>query len=245
MNNLFNMDGPLFRFLSKVADLMILNIIFLISCIPIVTIGASITALSYVTLKMKDGEEGYVFKTFFRSFRENFKQATLIWLMMLVLAVVMAVDFLIIGNMEGTMSMVMKVLVGMGALIWLMEFTYVFPLQSRFYNTIKGTLQNALLLAIANFPKTFCMMAVTIFAVLATLWNSYTVWYGLLVWILLGFAVISWINSHFLHGIFKKLMPAQEEEEETEDGEVSPEMEDIRIKSEEIPENGGKSGEIR
>ena len=55
MNNLFNMDGPLFRFLSKVADLMILNLIFLISCIPIVTIGASITALSYVTLKMKDG----------------------------------------------------------------------------------------------------------------------------------------------------------------------------------------------
>ena len=245
MNNLFNMDGPLFRFLSKVADLMILNIIFLISCIPIVTIGASVTALSYVTLKMKDGEEGYVFKTFFRSFRENFKQSTLIWLLMLLLAVVMVVDFLIIGNMEGTMSRVMKVLVGMGALIWLMEFTYVFPLQSRFYNTIRQTLQNALLLSIANFPKTLCMMAVTIIAVLATMWNSYTVWYGLLVWILLGFAVISWINSHFFYGIFKKLMPDQEEEQETEEGELSPEMEAVRTKTEEIPENGGKSGEIR
>lgn len=245
MNNLFNMDGPLFRFLSKVADLMILNIVFLICCIPIVTIGASITALSYVTLKMQDGEEGYVFRTFLRSFRQNIKQSTVIWLFMLLLAAVMVLDFSIIANMEGTMSMVMKVLVGMGALIWLMIFVYVFPLQARFYNTIKATIQNAVLLSIANFPKTFCMMAVTVIAFFATIWNSYTIWYGLLIWILLGFALISWINSHFLYGIFKKLMPAEEEEENTEGEELSPEMEKMVFKVEESPENGEDTGNIR
>lgn len=216
MSNFFNMDGPLFRTLSKVADLMILNIVFLICCIPIVTIGASVTALSYVTLKMKDGEEGYIARTFFRSFKENFRQSTVIWLVMLVLAVVMAMDFQIIGSMQGSMSMVMKVLVGMGALIWLMVFLYVFPLQSRFYNTIKKTVQNAILLSIAHFPQTFCMMPVMIGAVFLTLWNTYTIWYGLLIWILLGFAVIAWINSNFLYKIFKKLMPPEEEEETEE-----------------------------
>ena len=215
MGSLFNMDGPLFRFLSKVADMMILNLVFLISCLPIVTIGASVTALSYVTLKMKDGEEGYIVRTFFRSFRENFKQSTIIWLIMLVLAVVMSLDFMIIGSMEGTMAMVMKVLVGVGALIWLMVFLYVFPLQSRFYNTIRSTVQNAVLLSIANFPKTICMMAVMIGSVLLTLWNSYTIWYGLLVWILLGFAIVAWINSQFLYGIIKKLMPEERNEEES------------------------------
>ena len=215
MGSLFNMDGPLFRFLSKVADMMILNLVFLISCLPIVTIGASVTALSYVTLKMKDGEEGYIVRTFFRSFRENFKQSTIIWLIMLMLAVVMSLDFMIIGSMEGTMAMVMKVLVGVGALIWLMVFLYVFPLQSRFYNTIRSTVQNAVLLSIANFPKTICMMAVMIGSVLLTLWNSYTIWYGLLVWILLGFAIVAWINSQFLYGIIKRLMPEEGNEEES------------------------------
>lgn len=215
MGSLFNMDGPLFRFLSKVADMMILNLVFLISCLPIVTIGASVTALSYVTLKMKDGEEGYIVRTFFRSFRENFKQSTIIWLIMLMLAVVMSLDFMIIGSMEGTMAMVMKVLVGVGALIWLMVFLYVFPLQSRFYNTIRSTVQNAVLLSIANFPKTICMMAVMIGSVLLTLWNSYTIWYGLLVWILLGFAIVAWINSQFLYWIIKKLMPEERNEEES------------------------------
>lgn len=220
MSNLFNMDSPLFRFLSKVADLMILNIVFLVCCIPIVTIGASVTALSYVTLKMKDGEEGYIIRSFFRSFRENFKQSTIIWLVMLMLALVMALDFRIVGSMAGSMSQVMKVLVGMGALVWLMVFLYVFPLQSRFYNTIRKTVQNAILLSIAHFPQTFCMMAVMIAAAFLTFWNAYTIWYGLLIWILLGFAVVAWINSNFLYKIFRKLMPPEEEEpEEEESGE--------------------------
>ena len=221
MSKIFDMDSPLFRGLSKLADIMILNIIFIICCIPIVTIGASVTAMSYVTLKMKDGEEGYIFRTFFKSFKQNFKQATIIWLLLLFLAVFMVVDFLIIGSMEGTMAMTMKVLVGMGGLILLMVFIYVFPLQARFYNSIKATIQNAILLSIANFPKTFCMMAVMIAAVLVTLINGYTLWYGLLVWILVGFALMSWINSQFIYGIFKKLMPPEEEENETAEEEMS------------------------
>lgn len=225
MSKIFDMDSPLFRGLSKLADIMILNVIFLICCIPIVTIGASVTAMSYVTLKMKDGEEGYIFRTFFRSFKQNFKQATIIWLILLFLSVFMVLDFVIIGSMEGTMAAAMKVLVSMGGMILLMVFIYVFPLQARFYNSIKATIQNAILLSVANFPKTFCMMAVMIAAVLVTLLNGYTLWYGLLVWILGGFAIISWINSQFIYPIFKKLMPPEEEENKTEDGEMWPDTE--------------------
>lgn len=225
MSKIFDMDSPLFRGLSKLADIMILNVIFLICCIPIVTIGASVTAMSYVTLKMKDGEEGYIFRTFFRSFKQNFKQATIIWLILLFLSVFMVLDFVIIGRMEGTMAAAMKVLVSMGGMILLMVFIYVFPLQARFYNSIKVTIQNAILLSVANFPKTFCMMAVMIAAVLVTLLNGYTLWYGLLVWILGGFAIISWINSQFIYPIFKKLMPPEEEENKTEDGEMWPDTE--------------------
>ena len=73
MNGLFNLDSPIMRFLSKVCDLMILNVMCIICCLPIVTAGASITALYTITMKMVRGEESYIFKGFLKAFKENFK----------------------------------------------------------------------------------------------------------------------------------------------------------------------------
>ena len=84
MDRFFSMDNKFFTFMNKVADLCILNIVCLICCIPIVTAGASITAMFFVTMKMVKNEESYIIKSFFKSFRQNFKQATVINLIMLV-----------------------------------------------------------------------------------------------------------------------------------------------------------------
>lgn len=218
MGEFFSMDGSVFRFLSKVADLMVLNLLFLVCCIPIVTAGASFTALAYVTLKMKDQEEGYVWKSFLRSFRQNFRQSTAIWLLLLALAALLWADFRISSVMEGTGGQAVRILAGAGGLVWFMVFLYVFPLQARFYNTIGGILRNALLLALGNFPRTLAMMLVTGAAACITFFNGYTLWYGLLFWILLGFALLAWLNSHLLYGAFLKIMPSREEgtEKETE-----------------------------
>ena len=83
MNRIFNMDNKFFVFMGRVADLIILNLVCLVCCIPIITIGASLTALYYVTLKMVRNEESYIIKSFFKSFRENFKQSTIINVIML------------------------------------------------------------------------------------------------------------------------------------------------------------------
>lgn len=80
MSNFFNMDNGLFRALGKLADLMLLNILFLVCSLPIFTIGASFTAMYYVTLKLAENEEGYTPGAFLKSFKQNFKQATIIWL---------------------------------------------------------------------------------------------------------------------------------------------------------------------
>ena len=73
MSSFFNMDSPIMRFLSRICDLMILNILCIICCLPVVTAGASITALYTITLKMVRGEESYIFKGFLKAFKENFK----------------------------------------------------------------------------------------------------------------------------------------------------------------------------
>ena len=214
MRNIFNLDGPLFTGLNKFSDLVILNLLFVLCCLPIVTIGASVTALSYVTLKMKDGEEGYVSRSFFKSFKQNFKQATIIWLIMFALALTMFLDFRLMRAYEGALGSAVRVTVYVGALIWLMVFAYVFPLLARFENTIMAMFKNAILLAIAHAPKTLILLVVMGGSVFLTLWNERTLIWGILVWLVIGFSLISYISSTVLMPIFLKLSPPKEEEEE-------------------------------
>ena len=87
MSSFFNMDSPIMRFLSRICDLMILNILCIICCLPVVTAGASITALYTITLKMVRGEESYIFKGFLKAFKENFKQGMVVVLIDAVLLV--------------------------------------------------------------------------------------------------------------------------------------------------------------
>ena len=216
MRNMFNLDGPLFTALNKFSDLIILNLLFVVCSLPIVTIGASLTALSYVTLKMKEGEEGYVARSFFRSFKQNFKQATVIWLLMLVIAALMFLDFRIMRFYEGTVGTLMRVSVYLGVLLWSMILIYVFPLLARFENTIRQTVQNAILLAIANAPRTLLILAVLFGAVFLTVWNATTLVWGILIWLMIGFSLISYISSVMLVPVFHRLAPPEEEEEASE-----------------------------
>ena len=104
MDRFFSMDNKFFTFMGKVADLCILNIVCLICCIPIVTAGASITAMFFVTMKMVKNEESYIIKSFFKSFRQNFKQATVINLIMLAVAAILYVDLRIVNQMGQPIS---------------------------------------------------------------------------------------------------------------------------------------------
>ena len=84
MGKIFDMDSPVMRVLNRVGDLLILNVLMIVCCIPVITAGAAFTAMHYVLLKIVRGEEGYLIRGFFKSFRSNFRQATLIWLLSLI-----------------------------------------------------------------------------------------------------------------------------------------------------------------
>ena len=101
-----------------------------------------------------------------------------------------------------------------------MMVIYIFPVLSRFFNTIRGTVRNSLLMAIAHLPYTILMLVITVAPVILTFYNGYTLWYGILVWLMAGFALIAYANSFFLKKIFKKFMPAQEDEGDPDHWEV-------------------------
>ena len=94
MGKLFDLDSPFIRALNRVADLMILNLVVLFFVIVPFTGGAALTGMHYVLLKMVRNEETYVVKGFWKSFKLNFKQATIIWIIIMALAGIIGVDFL-------------------------------------------------------------------------------------------------------------------------------------------------------
>lgn len=208
MSKLFRMDSPLMRFLTKIADLMVLNILFCVTSIPLITIGASWTALYSVTLKMVRDEEGSVSRSYFRSFRQNFRQATLLWLGVLVVLALLVLDIRVLNGMaEGTAPGLLQVGVEILALLGIMVLQYLFPSLARFEASLADTLKNACIMALAHLPKTALMTAAAVGAVWITLINNTTIAVGLMVWPLIGFALMAFGNSGILRKIFDNYVP--------------------------------------
>lgn len=208
MSKLFRMDSPLMRFLTKIADLMVLNILFCITSIPLITIGASWTALYSVTLKMVRDEEGSVSRSYFRSFRQNFRQATLLWLGVLVVLALLVLDIRVLNGMAGgTAPGLLRVGVEILALLGIMVLQYLLPSLARFEASLADTLKNACMMALAHLPKTALMTAAAVGAVWITLINNTTIAVGLMVWPLIGFSLMAFGNSGILRKIFDNYVP--------------------------------------
>ncbi len=213
-SGLFHYDNPVWRFIGKFFDIMILNILWTVCSIPIVTIGASTTALYYVTLKLVRDEEGSTVRDFLRSFRENFKQATIIWLILLVIGIIIGVDlyffiYMLEGN-EQFRSVMIAAFISF-AIVFGGVFTFVFPLQCRFYNPVKRTLMNALFMSIRHILNTLGILAIDIFfPLLAFMYITFLI----PMFMLFGFPLIAYLNSFLLVPILEKYMPKKEEPED-------------------------------
>ena len=130
LSGLFNYDNPVWRFIGKFWDVLIVNLLWFFLSIPIFTIGASTTAMYYVTLKLARDDDGYTIRSFFKSFKENFKQATIIWMIFLITGVVLGFDlfYFIKVVSQSTFRTIMLSVFAAFAFIWTAMFTYVFSL---------------------------------------------------------------------------------------------------------------------
>lgn len=206
MGKLFDLDSPFIQFLNRVADLMILNFLVMICSLPIFTIGASFTAMHYVLLKMVRKEEGYLLRGFFKSFKQNFKQATLIWLGMLVLIAFFGVDFWIFRYSEMEFSKIFMIIFLALALVFAFTAVYVFPVLARFDNSIKNILKNSVSLAILNPPKTILMTV----AYALPLGLMYFFDFAWMFAFLFGLSLPAYASAFVYSGIFKKFEPEEQ-----------------------------------
>lgn len=204
MDKFFNLDNGIFRGINKIVDCICLSLLFVLTCIPVFTIGASMTALYYTVHKVIRNDRGYISQEYFSAFKSNFKQSTLMWLILLVMGIILFVDTRILldlsknGNSIGKAFIFFEILLFF-EIIWA---AYIFPYTARFENTLKNTLKNAGLMAIIHLPRTLIVVAITIVFALVV--------YILPITLIIVPTLYCWFLSIIMEKIFRKYMSEED-----------------------------------
>lgn len=206
MGRFFDLDSPIMRGLSIMADLICLNLIVLVLCIPVVTAGAAFTAMHYVLLKIVRNEEGYLLKGFFKSFRQNFAQSTGIWIIELIVVALFAADIKVMNSAAEPFPLPVVIAILAAMVILLLTSIYIFPLQARFENKVIQTFKNAFIMMVLHLPKTILMAIMYAFPVFLILLSNY----AMPLLIMFCFSLPAFGSAYIYSGIFKKFEPEKE-----------------------------------
>lgn len=160
MRDIFNSDSRLMRALSKLFDIGYLSIVFIIFCIPVVTMGAALTSLYYTTVKVIRRDRGYVFQEFWHSFKSNFRQATILWVIELVVLVLLAYNLMVVTGFVSGIYLAMAILL-------VAVYCYAFPILSRFVLKNTDIIKMSIILVIKHIYFTVPFVAIIVLSAAA------------------------------------------------------------------------------
>lgn len=217
-NKLFQQDNIFNTVMTRIFDFMLLSVLWLICSLPIVTIGASTTALFYMTMKMVRDEEGAIIKSFFKAFRQNFRSVFGVTIVFLLFIGILAADFHILGSAKGGMASILYggciALLLMGAVV----FSYVFPMAAKFENTTKNLIINAAKIAVTHFPQTLILLILNGFVFVWFFLSPETFSLIFWIWIFVGTGLVAYLDSIFLVPVFDEFIPKREVPEDMWEG---------------------------
>lgn len=198
---LFSPDSKFMRAMSRLGDMMLLNVVYLLTCIPLFTIGAASAALYTVTFAMDTPREGKLLRGYFAAFRLNFRQATVIWLILLACCAIVYLDLRFFSAVPGALSFLSLLFIAM-LLLLLLVASFVFPLLSRFQNSTVGTLKNALALSIGYLPRSLLMAAINLLPFVLLVMDLFLFLNVGFIWVALYFSAAAYFNTRLLKKVF-------------------------------------------
>lgn len=205
-------EGSLTGALSGIGDLLVLNLLTLVCSLPVVTAGAAFSAMHFILIQIRRGEEGYIIRTFFREFVRGFGRSTLLWLCCLPAGALAVLDLRFLVLAGGTLSILafpvlIAGLVLFGVMLW------IFPLQAKFENSARGTIRSAFMLGLGALPRTLAMLAIQglflyLFARTPLLLPAA---------VLAGFVLPAYLRSLVYYPVFQKIIDAHSDAHTKED----------------------------
>ena len=225
-NSFLSIESPLYKFMSRLTDIIKLNFLWLLCSIPVVTMGASTVAAFSITLKMVEDEEGYVARKFFHEFKENLKKGSVIGIIQCIAMYAIYLDFQLAGAVEGSSTM-FTVIGVIASFLAFMHLIYAYALLARYENTIINTMRNSHSICIRYFKKTIGLFLVLVLEFVVFLWNFSTLFLA----ILIGPACVIYTISGFARPLFRIIETDNEEraaqsqdDDEEENNDNSPEV---------------------
>lgn len=208
MRGMFDLESNFMQLLSSIADLVIVNVLFIICSIPLFTMGAAFSAMHYVLLKMVNQEDSHIIRTFFEAFRQNFKRATPPWLVFFVISAVIAADVEFMIRGEVTIPQISLIVFGVLYALMFMVMIYALPMISRYENSTKQILKNSLFIGMLNLPKSIGMVLMYVAPIVLWYFSGKTIIFLLL----LGFSGPAYCNSRVLKELYEKYEQKEESE---------------------------------
>ena len=205
MDKLFNPNNPVMILLSRIFDLIALNVCFVIACIPVFTIGPALTALYAVALRMAEGEFGDTIRVFSASFRKNFRQAVMLWIPAALAAAFLSADLYIIFNYLPSKYLLLQIPVWLLLFLDVSVIIYAFPMLAGYEQTNMMLVKNSLLLSIGNIPLT--VFIVVILGIIAdlSLHNGSLLVFFFSIFLFIGCALLARLFAVFFRRIFLKI----------------------------------------
>lgn len=201
--NVFNEDSFLHSFFLSAGGFIALNLLWIITSIPVITAGASTTALYYCALKLHKDREICIWKCYWKSFRDNFVQATAVWMGLAGAGVCLLLEQRAVKTMPGPMSAAFTYVIWGTAFVLVITALYIFPVMASFENKIRRLVPYALYFAARKPGYAMCMAALTCLPMYFTMVDAKLFPVYLLIWLMCGFSLTAYGNSWFLWRLFR------------------------------------------
>ena len=204
---LFDPDSPIMSFLARVADLVILNVLWLLCCLPVVTAGASTTAMYHVVRHLQEESISSVTRDFFRSFKSAFRQATPVYLLLLIpTAAVVMNAWILSAQSSDVVPVYVRAIWMVSALMLTFVVSFVYPVMAYFDDTVWKTLRTAAVLAVAKLPRTVLISAINLLPIIMLFVSLPFFLRSSIFWLLIGGSLTAYLNMLILRPVFKKII---------------------------------------
>lgn len=204
MGNIFSIEGPVYRFLYRVVDLLLLNLLFILCCIPVITIGASMTALFSMTLRMVRDEDGGLVTGFLKAFRQNFKQSTVIWGILFFAGSLLGINFYLLIFYTGGLSLLILMGLIIFTVIFCMYLALIFPYLARYEGTIKQALINVFKIGTTNIYMVLSITVLIAGPVILMFFSPLWMVAKLYIDTFIGFSLLAYLISFIIRNTFDK-----------------------------------------
>jgi Predicted integral membrane protein len=200
--SIFSPDSKFMLFMGRLADVLFLNLLWLVCCLPLVTVGASTVAACYVTQKMVDEEEFHIARTFFKAFKENFRRGTILWLLNAAALYALYLDWQIVTKSSAPSVPLILVSI-LSAVFVFCAFIYSYPLLARYENTLKRTMENSIRICFRYFGKTAILIVVLLLEIGLFSWDEVMLVIGALVGPMILIYTVSGVSKRIFQQIDK------------------------------------------